>query len=124
MASHIDIPPPLSMPEPTIAPDTQPIGPADPQPQVAFVTAYLPGVVPAQSIADYHDAVAQPGMLISCFTGSILIRLPGGNYGDPSDRLWMMYMVEAENASIQTTQSWNKEAERILLFVRTLSSIF
>ena len=36
----------------------------------------------------------------------------------------MMYMTEAEKDSKQTTENWNAEADRILLFVRALSSIF
>ena len=35
----------------------------------------------------------------------------------------MIYMTEAEKDSKQTTENWNAEADRILLFVRALSSI-
>jgi hypothetical protein len=36
----------------------------------------------------------------------------------------MMNMTEAEKESKETTESWNAEADRILLFVRALPSMF
>ena len=109
MASHtlVGIPPP--MPQPTISPD--------PQLQATLAIGNLSGVGPAQPPADYRDVEAQRGMLVSCFTGSKLIRLPGENYGDPSGRLWMMYLTEAEKEDKEITESWRGDAEGILVFV-------
>ena len=122
MDAFIDIPPP------TIPPCTQSIGPAHPQSQSqsTFVMVNSPEVSPVQwqPPADYRDAEAQQGTFLGCSTECILIRVPAENYGDSSGRLWMMYMTEAEKDSKQTTENWNAEADRILLFVRALPSIF
>ena len=122
MASFIDVP--LSMPEPTIAPGTQPIGPAGPQPQATLATANPPRVALAQPPVDSRDAEVRRGMLVYCFTGCNLIRLPGENYGDPSGRLWMMYLTEAEKEDKEITESWRGDAEGILVFVSTRPSTF
>jgi hypothetical protein len=58
------------------------------------------------------------------FTGRNLIRLPGENYGDPSGRLWMMYLTEAEKEDKEITESWKGDAEGILVFVSPRPFIF
>ena len=120
MASHtcIDFPLPIAEPQPTIPP----LG--DPDPQLRATTAMHGGVNPAQPPADSRDAEAQRGMLICCFTGCILICVPGENYGDPSGRLWMMYLIEAEKEDKEITESWKGDAEGILVFVSARPFIF
>ena len=124
MASFIDIP--LPMPEPTIPPVTQvtqPSGPVDRHPQATLAAANPPGVALVQPV-DSRDAEAQRGMLVYCFTGCNLISLPGENYGDPSGRLWMMYLTEAEKEDKEITESWKGDAEGILVFVSAPSFTF
>ena len=50
--------------------------------------------------------------------------MPGENYGDPSGRLWMMYLTEAEKEDKEITESWKGDAEGILLFVSARAFIF
>ena len=123
MASHvsIDLLQPITEPQPVISPGIQPGGPIDPQLQA--ITAIPPGVNPAQFPSN-GDAEAQRGMLVYCFTGCNLIRVPGENYGDPSGRLWMMYLTEAEKEDKEITENWMVDAEGILVFVSARLFIF
>jgi hypothetical protein len=122
MASHvsIDMPQPITEPQPPTSSGIQPRGPIDPQ----AIPAIPLGVNPAQFPADSRDAEAQRGMLVYCFTGCNLIRVPGENYGDPSGRLWMMYLTEAEKEDKEITESWKGDAEGILVFVSARLFIF
>ncbi|KAH9071517.1 hypothetical protein EDB83DRAFT_2221031, partial [Lactarius deliciosus] len=61
-------------------------------------------------------------MLVCCFTGLILIRVLGENYGDSSGRLWTMYLTEAEEQDKEITESWKGEAEGILVFTGLFSA--
>ena len=121
MASHvsIDMPHPITEPQPVTSPGIQPRGPIggplDPQFQA---------VNPALFPADARDAEAQRGTLVYCFTGYNLIRVPGENYGDPSGRLWMMYLTEAEKEDKEITESWQGDADGILVFVSARLFIF
>ena len=63
-------------------------------------------------------------MLVYCLTGCNLIRVPGENYGDPSGRLWMMYLTEAEKEDKEITENWMVDAEGILVFVSARLFIF
>ena len=62
-------------------------------------------------------------MLVWCFTGCILIRVPGENYGDSSGRLWMMYLTKAEKDDKEIAQNWKEEADKILVFVSAYPSM-
>ena len=39
------------------------------------------------------------------------------NYGDPSGKLWSMYLAEAEKEDKELTEAWKGEADSILVFV-------
>jgi Family of unknown function (DUF6535) len=57
---------------------------------------------------------------------SVLIHALGDNYGDPSGKLWSMYLAEAEKEDKELTEAWKGEADSILVFVRfflTLSTL-
>ena len=49
---------------------------------------------------------------------SVLIHALGDNYGDPSGKLWSMYLAEAEKEDKELTEAWKGEADSILVFVR------
>jgi len=49
--------------------------------------------------------------------------VPGENYGDPSGRLWMMYLTEAEKEDKEITENWKGDTDGILVFVSAHSSI-
>jgi hypothetical protein len=51
-------------------------------------------------------------------TYSVLIHALGDNYGDPSGKLWSMYLAEAEKEDKELTEAWKGEADSILVFVR------
>jgi hypothetical protein len=121
----IDVSPhPIAEHQPEIPPGgIQPTGPADPQFQATTTTNHREDA-PAPQPADYRDAEAQRGMLVCCFTGCILIRVPGENYGDSSGRLWMMYLTEAEKEDKEITESWKGDTDGILVFVGAHPSNF
>jgi hypothetical protein len=48
---------------------------------------------------------------------SVLIHALGDNYGDPSGKLWSMYLAEAEKEDKVLTDAWKGEADSILVFV-------
>ena len=115
--------PPIPEPQPASPPDSRPTDLAD-----QFWTgsdAHRHWNDPAPRPAVYGDA--QRGMLVCCFTGRILIRVPGENYGDSSGRLWMMYLTEAEQEDKEITENWKGETDGILVFVSAqpyISSIY
>ena len=124
MASHvsIDMPQPITEPQPIISPGIQPREPIDPQLQ--DITAIPLEVNPAPFPAAARDAEAQRGMLVYCFTGCNLIRVPGENYGDPSGRLWVMYLSAAEREDREMAEIWQRDANMILVFVSARFFIF
>ena len=54
---------------------------------------------------------------------SVLIHASGDNYGDPSGRLWSMYLAEAEKEDKELTEAWKSEADSILVFVRSFHTL-
>jgi hypothetical protein len=40
-----------------------------------------------------------------------------GNYGDPSDRLFSVYLAQAEKFDKEQSESWKGDTEGILVFV-------
>lgn len=113
---------PIARPQPVTFPVIVPTGPTDPHPR-AITTNHLEDA-PAPQFADYRDTEAQRGMLVCCFTGCILIRVLGENYGDSSGRLWMMYLLEADREDKEITESWKGDTDGILVFVGTRFSNF
>lgn len=53
-----------------------------------------------------------------------LFALPGENYGDPSGKLWMMYLTEAEKEDREIAERWKGDTDSILVFVSARPSIF
>ncbi|KAH9014086.1 hypothetical protein EDB85DRAFT_2123780, partial [Lactarius pseudohatsudake] len=45
-----------------------------------------------------------------------------GNYGDPSDGLWSMYLTEAEKQDTEVTESWKGDTDGILVFTGLFSA--
>ena len=41
-----------------------------------------------------------------------------GNYGDPSDKLFSVYLAQADKYDKEQAESWKGDAEGILVFVR------
>ena len=41
-----------------------------------------------------------------------------GNYGDPSDKLFFIYLAQADKFDKEQSESWNGDTEGILVFVR------
>ncbi len=41
-----------------------------------------------------------------------------GNYGDPSDRLFSVYLTQADRFDKEQSESWRGDTEGILVFVR------
>jgi hypothetical protein len=44
-----------------------------------------------------------------------------GNYGDPSDRLFSIYLAQAGKFDKEQSESWKGDTEGILVFVRLAS---
>ncbi|KAI0280020.1 hypothetical protein BGY98DRAFT_376954 [Russula aff. rugulosa BPL654] len=49
-------------------------------------------------------------------------RSSGDNYGDPSGKLWSMYLAEAEKEDKELTEAWKGEADSILVFTGLFSA--
>ena len=61
----------------------------------------------------------------SHLTSCILILVLGEKYGDPSDGVWSLYLIEAEKQVRDVTESWKGDTDGILVFVSpTLSSVY
>jgi hypothetical protein len=41
-----------------------------------------------------------------------------GNYGDPSDKLFSVYLAQADKFDKEQSESWKGDTEGILVFVR------
>jgi hypothetical protein len=53
-----------------------------------------------------------------------LIYLPAENYGDPSGKLWSMYLTESKKEDNQITNHWTKDTSGILVFVSSENSFY
>ncbi|KAI9447645.1 hypothetical protein H4582DRAFT_1802685, partial [Lactarius indigo] len=115
------LPPSLTEPRHEISPRNQPTLPEGHQ---TGDTTHRPGDTAAQQPhgVDNRDTDAHRGKLGRRFTGRILIRVLGENYGDSSGRLWTMYLTEAEEHDKVITESWKGEAEGILVFTGLFSA--
>lgn len=47
----------------------------------------------------------------------LLIYLLAENYGDPSGKLWSMYLTEAAKEDDEMTKNWTKDTQGVLTFV-------
>jgi hypothetical protein len=46
------------------------------------------------------------------------------NYEDPSDKIWSVYISEAERYDKMLVESWKQDMDGILIFVRTVFDTF
>jgi hypothetical protein len=46
------------------------------------------------------------------------------NYGDPSSKLWSMYLTEAEKEDEQITKNWFEDTGGVLVFVSSKTSLY
>jgi hypothetical protein len=47
----------------------------------------------------------------------LLYKILAENYGDPSGKLWSMYLTEAAKEDDQMTKNWTKDTQGVLTFV-------
>ena len=52
----------------------------------------------------------------------LLIYLLAENYGDPSGKLWSMYLTEAAKEDDEMTKNWTKDTQGVLTFVSSKTS--
>lgn len=54
----------------------------------------------------------------------LLIYLLAENYGDPSGKLWSMYLTEAAKEDDEMTKNWTKDTQGVLTFVSLKNSFY
>ncbi len=64
------------------------------------------------------------GMSAHCLTSPSLIYLLAENYGDPSGKVWSMYLTEAKKEDDQITKSWTEDTGGYLVFVSFKTSFY
>ena len=57
-------------------------------------------------------------------TGAAPPNVVDGNYGDPSDRLFSVYLAQADKFDKEQSESWKGDTEGILVFVCRHSILF
>ncbi|KAH9030935.1 hypothetical protein EDB85DRAFT_1398408 [Lactarius pseudohatsudake] len=97
---------PTSPPHPTNTADPQLPTNADPQPQTTNLNTsqHYNWNPSTQQTADNSEVQRD------------------GNYGDPSDGLWSMYLTEAEKQDTEVTESWKGDTDGILVFTGLFSA--
>ena len=66
-----------------------------------------------------HAKSGDSGMSTHCLTSPSphLLYLLAENYGDPSGKLWSMYLTEAKKEDDQITRNWTEDTNGVLVFV-------
>ncbi|KAN0137270.1 hypothetical protein V8E53_004715 [Lactarius tabidus] len=109
--TYIDVQPSfITERQPAIPPDIQTKIPAAPQFQTTTTThprEEAPTGIP--QTADHRDADASADAQW------------GENYGDPSGKLWMMYLTEAEKEDREIAERWKGDTDSILVFTGLFS---
>jgi hypothetical protein len=58
-------------------------------------------------------------------TEATVVSMPdptAGNYGHPSDKLWSVYVSEAEKYDKARIDTWKQDMDSLLIFVRLLTT--
>ena len=58
------------------------------------------------------------------FAGVTHPNIVDGNYGDPSDRLFSVYLAQADKFDKEQSESWKGDTEGILVFVCHQTGLF
>jgi hypothetical protein len=85
-----------------------------------------PTIDPEAQRSDFSDG-RRFGMYTSTLEQTFcshFIHALGDNYGDPSGKLWSMYLAEAEKEDKELTEAWKGEADSILVFVRFFLTLY